>query len=64
MAIKIKVENFKSILSDEILNEQKFKPVLHYNERMKVLISFPWLFVLVLIMFSTEWFVRKWLGLN
>jgi len=51
-------------MADELLKEEKYKPVLHYSERMKELISFPWLFVLLLLFFSTEWFIRKWLGLN
>jgi len=53
-----------SSFADEILNEIKYKPVLHYKERMKELISFPWLFVFLLLLFSTEWFIRKYLGLN
>ena len=51
-------------LSEEILNNEKYKAVIHYNERMKSLISFKWLFFLLLFLFSTEWFIRKWLGLN
>jgi hypothetical protein len=50
--------------ADKILNEKKYKPILHYNERMKELISLKWLFVVLLLFFCTEWFIRKWMGLN
>ena len=51
-------------LAVEIEENPKFKPLLHYNERMKDLISFAILFVVLLLLLSAEWFIRKYLGLN
>ncbi len=51
-------------LSAEIEENPRFKPLLHYNERMKDLISFPFLFFLLLVLLTSEWLIRKLLGLS
>lgn len=50
-------------LAEEILADEKYKPTVHYTKTMKELISFKWLFVILLLLLSAEWFIRKWFGL-
>lgn len=53
-----------SRLEDIFLNADQFKPIIHYNEKLRELISLKWLFFLILALLSFEWFYRKWLGLK
>ena len=47
---------------DEIVSKDEFKPLLHYNERFKDLINIKTIFFILLILFTAEWTIRKFLG--
>ena len=49
--------------ANEIISDDSYKPLIHYNKSMKELISYKWLFFLLLFLFSLEWILRKYLGL-
>lgn len=46
-------------LSEKIKNRPDVKAVSHMESQMKELISFPWIFISILLLLSIEWFVRK-----
>jgi hypothetical protein len=46
-------------LSELIKNRPDVKSVSHVESKMKDLIRFPWIFVCILLLLSTEWFIRK-----
>lgn len=50
-----------SQLSDDLQNLQA-KGVIHTNEDFFSLINLKWLFFIILVLISTEWFVRKYSG--
>jgi hypothetical protein len=55
-------ENLKE-WAEELNSNSKFKPVIHYAEKMKEIISIPWIFLLLVVLISSEWFIRKYHGL-
>ncbi len=46
----------------EVLNEENAKGVIHSYEAYDPLINLPWLLGLILLLASTEWFIRKYYG--
>ena len=50
-----------SQLQESLLN-QKVQGIIHSQEEFLPIINLKWLLVLMLILVSTEWFVRKYLG--
>ena len=55
-------DNLK-ILADKLANNPNMKTVIHEQEQLKSLLEYKFLFFLILLLLSTEWFVRKWQGL-
>ena len=51
-------------LADRLLEDEKLKPVIHYNETLKELINFKWIFFAILILITVEWALRKYHGLT
>ncbi len=49
-------------LLDEIKNRENIKPVLHAQNKYEELINLRWIFFLLLILLSVEWFIRKYSG--
>jgi hypothetical protein len=49
-------------LAQEIENRNDIKPVLYSQYRYEDLISLRWIFFLLLLLLSVEWFVRKYSG--
>jgi hypothetical protein len=46
-------------LADKINAREDVKPVSHIESTIKELIRYPWIFVLILLLLSIEWFIRK-----
>lgn len=46
----------------EFFKTKEAKSVIHTNEELSEVVNIPWIFFLLLILASTEWFVRKYKG--
>lgn len=46
-------------LADEILKNERIKPVSYEHQQLQDLINMKWVFVLLLLLLSAEWFLRK-----
>ncbi|MCB0819680.1 MAG: hypothetical protein KDC13_03585 [Bacteroidetes bacterium] len=46
-------------LTEKISKREDVKPVSHIESTVKELVRFPWIFALILLLLSIEWFVRK-----
>ncbi len=46
-------------LADEILKNERIKPVSYEHQQLQDLINMKWIFVLLLLLLSAEWFLRK-----
>lgn len=51
-----------SAMADELLNRNDIKPVSYSETKLRDLIDLKWLFALLVIWLSLEWFVRKQSG--
>ena len=51
-------------LIDDLLRDNKFKPIQKSNENVVSLIDFRLLLGIILVALSTEWFIRKYNGLT
>ena len=51
-----------SILKEELLNKTSIKPAYYENVSTSPLIYKKWLFFSLLLLLSTEWFVRRYMG--
>jgi len=49
-------------MADAIKKNESIKPVIYQNHDIKSWIDLKWIFVLLMLMLTTEWFVRKWNG--
>jgi hypothetical protein len=49
-------------LTDEIRNKKEIVSVSYENKQLDELINFRWLSVLILLLLSTEWLLRKRAG--
>jgi hypothetical protein len=49
-------------LAEEILTNSKIKPVVYQSSDTKSVISFKWLFGLLMLLLSIEWFLRRYMG--
>lgn len=56
-------ENLKDLFK-ELKNKESIKTLSFEDLKYEELINFKWLFVLILVLLSTEWFVRKRNGLH
>jgi hypothetical protein len=56
-------ENLKNLFRD-LKNKETIKTLSFEDLKYEELINFKWLFVLILVLLSTEWFVRKRNGLR
>lgn len=52
-----------SELTDEIKNSQELKASVYFQEMVNELLNLRWLFAVLLILFSVEWFLRKYWGI-
>jgi hypothetical protein len=51
-----------SNLADKVLSNSKIKPVIYQSTETKSVINFKWLFGLILLLLSLEWFIRRYMG--
>lgn len=49
-------------LTDLLKNKDDIKPVIYTHTSYSPLIDMKWIFFLLLLLISTEWFIRKWSG--
>jgi hypothetical protein len=49
-------------LADDLLKNTDIKAISHFDKAMKELVDFPLLFLFLLALISTEWFLRKYHG--
>lgn len=49
-------------LAEELLANENIKPVIYTTYRTEPFINLKWIFALLLLLFSVEWFTRKYLG--
>ncbi|MBK8700181.1 MAG: hypothetical protein IPN29_11880 [Saprospiraceae bacterium] len=55
------VENMEA-LADSILQNKSLKPVIFQTTQSKTLIHYKWLFFVILLFLSAEWFLRRYYG--
>lgn len=55
-----RVEDYMTLVSE--LQESEPTVKIHTTERYSSLVSFPWFFVLLIVLASVEWFLRKYMG--
>ncbi len=51
-----------NLLADKISTNDNIIPVMHEQKTMSELINYKWIFFLIIILISLEWFARKYLG--
>lgn len=49
-------------LVNKVLSNTKIKPVIYQTTHTKSVINFKWIFALILLLLSLEWFLRRYLG--
>ncbi|MFT4660165.1 MAG: hypothetical protein ACI8XB_000423 [Patiriisocius sp.] len=49
-------------LTDEILNKKEIAPVSYSTKKLSDWINLKWIFFVLLVLLSTEWFIRKYKG--
>jgi hypothetical protein len=54
--------NELNTLKENLQKNPNSKTVIHEQEQLKLLLEYKMLFVLLLLIFGTEWFIRKWQG--
>ncbi len=50
-------------LKSKLMNDEDVSVVSHYTYDVRYLIDFTWIFILIILLFSLEWFLRKRNGL-
>lgn len=59
---KMFMPNETEKLADELLKNNDIKPISHFDKAMKELVDSQWLFFFIVLLFSAEWFLRKYFG--
>ena len=54
-------DQFKS-LKDTIRQQENIRPISHMEYKTESFINLKWIFFLLLMLISAEWFLRKWVG--
>jgi len=54
-------DQFKS-LKDSIRQQENIRPISHIEYTTESFINLKWIFFLLLMFVSAEWFLRKWVG--
>ena len=49
-------------ISDNIIANENIQAISYKNTKLDEFINNKWIFFLILLLFSTEWFIRKWNG--
>lgn len=49
-------------LAEELNNSEKFKSVVHFSDRFEPLIKWPFILILIVLLLSAEWLLRKGSG--
>ena len=49
-------------IADKVLSNSKIKPVVYQSTETKSVINFKWLFGLIMLLLSLEWFLRRYMG--
>jgi len=55
-------ENVGSLIQQLNEGQNRLKPVSYTNEIFNTILNFRWIFFILLILLSAEWFIRKYLG--
>jgi hypothetical protein len=48
---------------ENLVDDESFKPIQKKSEKIKPLIEFKYILILLIISLSLEWFIRKYNGL-
>ena len=59
---KFYTANDFSSLGDDIRKNDNIKPISSYKKRYSLFLNSWWYFIAILLLFGTEWFLRKWGG--
>jgi len=54
--------NQLQLLEQELLNKNNRKPIIHTERTYTDLINWPYIFILLLLIITAEWFIRKFYG--
>jgi len=49
-------------LANKLLTNEKIKPVVYQSTDTKSVLNFKWLFGLLMLLLSLEWFLRRYMG--
>ncbi|MDC0249591.1 hypothetical protein OAK24_01800 [Flavobacteriales bacterium] len=60
---KVFYKSDMNILADELNNSDRNKRVIHSKEKLESLINISWVLLVLLVIISLEWFIRKYHGL-
>jgi hypothetical protein len=50
------------MMTDELMNSDKIKPVVYNQKNLNDAIQLTWIALLLLCLLSIEWFLRKYFG--
>lgn len=54
--------NSMNKITDAIQKNERIKPIIYQNQDVKSWIDLKWIFVMLMMLLTIEWFVRKWNG--
>ena len=49
-------------LGETLLNDESLKPVVYQSVGSQPLLNFKWVFFILLVLLSAEWFMRRFFG--
>lgn len=50
------------LLYEDLINSPKAKPVVYFNTDFRPLLNLKWIFALLFVLLSSEWFLRRYFG--
>ena len=56
--------NQTDLLYEKIKNSDQNKTIIHNKEKVQEVINIPWILFILLLLILSEWFVRRFNGLN
>jgi hypothetical protein len=49
-------------ITDNIITNDNIQSIIYKNSKLNELINNKWIFFVILLLLSVEWFIRKWSG--